>query len=105
MRAAEFLLFAFLAALTLGAAAFTPNEDIVVKVRKEGPGVAIDVDCPVDAPLQIVWEVMTDYPADAEFHLEHPVQRHRGNDRQRAPRAPEGEGLARAADLDLRHDA
>jgi len=67
MRAAEFLLFAFLAALPLGAAAFTPNEDIVVKVRKEGPGVAIDVDCPVDAPLQIVWEVMTDYPQMPNF--------------------------------------
>jgi hypothetical protein len=67
MRAVEYLLFALLSALPLGATAFTPNEDIVVKVRKEGAGVAIDVDCPVDAPLQIVWEVMTDYPQMPNF--------------------------------------
>jgi hypothetical protein len=66
-RAVELLLFAFLAALPLGGGAFAPNEDIVVQVRKEGAGVAIDVDCPVAAPLHIVWEVLTDYPQMPNF--------------------------------------
>ena len=67
MRLARFLVVAFLCALPLGAPAFTPNEDIVVNVRKEGAGVAIDVVCPVDAPWQIVWDVMTDYAHMPEF--------------------------------------
>ena len=67
MRPARFLLLAFLAALPLVAFAFAPNEDITVKVRKEGAGVAIDVDCPVDAPLQIVWDVLTDYRQMPKF--------------------------------------
>ena len=67
MRAWKLLLLAFFAALPFCATAFTPNEDIVVKVRKEGAGVAIDVDCPVDAPLHVVWEVLTDYPQMPKF--------------------------------------
>ncbi len=39
----------------------------MVKVRKDGPGVAIDVDCPVDAPWQVVWEVLTDYAHMPQF--------------------------------------
>ena len=67
MRPARFLILVLLAALPLGVVAFTPNEDIVVKVRKEGPGVAIDVVCPVDAPWPIVWEVLTDYAHMPDF--------------------------------------
>jgi hypothetical protein len=67
MRLARFLVVAFLCALPLALPAFTPNGDIVVNVRKEGAGVAIDVVCPVDAPWQIVWDVMTDYAHMPEF--------------------------------------
>jgi hypothetical protein len=49
------------------------NQDIVVHVQRDGPHVAVDVDCPVDAPWPIVWEVLTDYDRMAEFvlNLEH----------------------------------
>lgn len=67
MRAKKLLIVVLLAVLPLGVAAFTPNEDIVVKVRKDGPGVAIDVVCPVDAPWPIVWEVLTDYAHMPQF--------------------------------------
>ena len=67
MRRARILIVAFLCALPLGVPAFTPNEDILVDVRKDGAGVAIDVVCPVDAPWQIVWEVLTDYPHMPRF--------------------------------------
>jgi hypothetical protein len=43
------------------------DQDIVVKVRKDGPHIAVDVDCPVDAPWATVWEVLTDYDRMAEF--------------------------------------
>src|SRR6185369_8528305 len=44
-----------------------PNRDIVVDVRKNGPQVAVDVVCPVDAPAPVVWEVLTDYRHMPEF--------------------------------------
>ena len=43
------------------------NQDIVVRVQKFGPSVAVDVDCPVDAPWSVVWEVLTDYEHMAQF--------------------------------------
>jgi hypothetical protein len=61
MRLARALIAAFLVVLPLGLPAFAPNEDILVNVRKDGAGVAIDVVCPVDAPWPVVWEVLTDY--------------------------------------------
>ena len=41
--------------------------DIVVRVHKDGQTVAVDVDCPVDAPWSVVWEVLTDYEHMAQF--------------------------------------
>jgi len=67
MRLAQLLVLALVCALPLELPAFTANEDIVVHVRKEGGGVSIDVVCPVDAPWQIVWEVLTDYPHMPQF--------------------------------------
>jgi hypothetical protein len=67
MRMPRVLLVLLLAAFPLCAWSFTPNQDIVVKVRKDGPQIAVDVDCPVDAPLQIVWEVLTDYAHMPQF--------------------------------------
>jgi Polyketide cyclase / dehydrase and lipid transport len=42
-------------------------DDIAVVVRKDGPLVRVDVDCPVSAPLSIAWEVLTDYEHMAQF--------------------------------------
>ena len=67
MRAPRFLFAVLLAVVPLCAWSFAPNEDIVVKVRKEGPTVAVDVDCPVNAPWGVVWEVLTDYPNMPQF--------------------------------------
>ena len=67
MRLPSFLLVLLLAVFPLCAWSFTPNQDIVVKVRKDGAGVVIDVDCPVDAPWQVVWEVLTDYAHMPQF--------------------------------------
>jgi len=43
------------------------DQDIVVEVRKDGQNIAVDVDCPVDAPWPVVWEVLTDYDRMAHF--------------------------------------
>jgi hypothetical protein len=43
------------------------NQDIVVRVLKDGQNITVDVDCPVDAPWSVVWEVLTDYDHMAEY--------------------------------------
>jgi hypothetical protein len=43
------------------------NQDIVVHVQQDGQNIAVDVDCPVNAPSSIVWEVLTDYDHMAQF--------------------------------------
>ena len=67
MRLVKLAIVALAAALPLFAVATAPNGDIVVTVRKDGPGVAIDVDCPVDAPRPVVWAVLTDYAGMPQF--------------------------------------
>ena len=42
-------------------------QDIVVKVTHDGQNITVDVDCPVDAPVTVVWEVLTDYDHMAQF--------------------------------------
>lgn len=44
-----------------------PDEDILVHVRQDGTEVVVDVDCPVPAPVSVVWEVLTDYDNMASF--------------------------------------
>jgi hypothetical protein len=53
------LLFLTVAASTAGAAA--PASDIAVVVRKDGTTIFVDVDCPVRAPVPLIWGVLTDY--------------------------------------------
>jgi hypothetical protein len=38
-----------------------PEAEIIMHVAKGGPVVLIDVDCPVRAPLPVIWELLTDY--------------------------------------------
>ena len=42
-------------------------QDIAVVVRKDGPVISVEVDCPVSAPLSVVWDVLTDYDHMAQF--------------------------------------
>jgi hypothetical protein len=56
-----------IAALSASAWGLNPNQDIVVRVEKDGQRIAVDVDCPVDAPWAVVWEVLTDYDHMAQF--------------------------------------
>ncbi len=61
-------LAALLAAILPASAwSFNADQDIVVHVRKDGPNIAVDVDCPVDAPGSVAWEVLTDYDHMAQF--------------------------------------
>jgi len=43
------------------------EQDIVVHARKDGAEVVVDVDCPVRAPVQTVWDVLTDYDNMSRF--------------------------------------
>jgi hypothetical protein len=63
----RFLAALLLAVLPISAWAFNRDQDIVVHVQKDGQSIAVDVDCPVDAPRSIVWEVLTDYDHMAQF--------------------------------------
>lgn len=47
--------------------ASNPNQDIEVRVRKNGQNITVDVDCPVDAPRSVAWDVLTDYDHMAQF--------------------------------------
>jgi hypothetical protein len=68
IRIGAWALAALLLAVLPGAAwSSDADQDIVVKARKNGPHIAVDVDCPVDAPWAIVWEVLTDYDHMAEY--------------------------------------
>jgi len=56
-----------LALLPVSARSSSPDEDIAVHVRKDGQQIVVDVDCPVDAPPSIVWDVLTDFDRMAQF--------------------------------------
>jgi len=43
------------------------KSDIAVHVIKDGPTISVDVDCPVAAPVAIVWNVLVDYDHMARF--------------------------------------
>jgi hypothetical protein len=43
------------------------DSDIVIHVKKEGPEIVVDVDCPVRAPALTVWDVLTDYDNMSSF--------------------------------------
>jgi hypothetical protein len=67
------LVVLMLAWLPACALAMSIDDDILVHVRKDGQEIFVDVDCPVDAPSPVVWEVLTDYGHMAQFisNLEH----------------------------------
>ena len=51
----------------LDARAAGDTSDIVVHARKDGATITVEVDCPVDAPRSVVWDVLTDYDHMAKF--------------------------------------
>jgi len=59
------------------------TSDIVVHARKDGATITVEVDCPVDAPRAVVWDVLTDYDHMAKFvsNLEVSAVRMRMGDR------------------------
>jgi len=67
MRPGAPIVAALLAVLSLCAWGVDSSQDIMVKVVKDGPNIAVDVDLPVDAPWPVVWDVLTDYDRMAEF--------------------------------------
>jgi hypothetical protein len=84
----------FVLALSLPAAA-AGNDDIAVKVRKEGETIHVSVDCPVQAPPSVAWEVMTDYDNMAKFIsnlTESNVRMHMGNRMQVAQKGKASRG-------------
>lgn len=73
-----------LAALPASGWAAPPDDgDIVVHVTKDGPTISADVDCPVKAPVAVVWDVLIDYDHMARFisNLETSIVRERDGDR------------------------
>jgi len=55
------------AATTFPPAPVPPDQDIIVHVRQAGAEVLVDIDCPVRAPVPVVWEVLTDYDNMSTF--------------------------------------
>jgi hypothetical protein len=56
-----------LATLPLAGLRAAVDEDIEVRVKKDGAEVSVDVDCPVNASVAVAWEVLTDYDHMSEF--------------------------------------
>jgi len=56
-----------LALLPIAGLQAATDQDIQVRVKKNGPEVAVDVDCPVNASAAVTWEVLTDYDHMSEF--------------------------------------
>lgn len=57
----------FLAALPVVAVHASVDDDIRVRVQKDGPEIAVDIDCPVQASVPLAWEVLTDYAHMSAF--------------------------------------
>ncbi len=76
-------LLALLALAPVAALAAGDTSDIVVKVRKVGDTINVEVDCPLAAPRAIAWEVLTDYENMPRFiaNLEQSVVRLRKDNR------------------------
>jgi hypothetical protein len=59
--------FLLVALLPFAAWPIDAREQILVKVIQDGQAISVEVDCPVDAPWPVIWEVLTDYDRMAEF--------------------------------------
>lgn len=74
---------AFVAWPPAAARAAGDTSAIVVHARKDGATITVEVDCPVDAPRAVAWDVLTDYDHMAKFvsNLEVSAVRMRMGDR------------------------
>jgi hypothetical protein len=66
-RSGPWLAVLWLVAASVSAASAVSDEDIIVHVRKDGQEIVVEVDCPVRAPMQVVWDVLTDYDNMSRF--------------------------------------
>ena len=66
-RRARWPVLLWLATMAVPSHSAGPDGDIVVHVRHEGAEIVVEVDCPVQAPLPVVWEVLTDYDNMSRF--------------------------------------
>ena len=66
-RACTWLVACWLPALAVSGWAAAADEDIVVHAKKDGAEIAVEVDCPVRAPVLAVWDVLTDYDNMSRF--------------------------------------
>ncbi|MGH8713588.1 MAG: SRPBCC family protein [Casimicrobiaceae bacterium] len=66
-RRARWLAMLWLAAIASPAWAAAADDDIIVHVKKDGPEISVEVDCPVRAPVRVVWGVLTDYDNMSSF--------------------------------------
>ncbi|HEY2862892.1 MAG TPA: SRPBCC family protein [Casimicrobiaceae bacterium] len=65
-RACRWLIACSLAMVAASAWAIA-DQDILVHVKKDGPEIVVEVDCPVRAPVATVWDVLTDYDNMTRF--------------------------------------
>jgi polyketide cyclase/dehydrase/lipid transport protein len=59
--------FLLLALLPIAAWCVGDTSDIVVRVRKDGATISVDVECPIAATRAAAWEVLTDYDNMSKF--------------------------------------
>lgn len=72
-RSGSWLAGLWLVAVAGPAASAVSDADIIVHVRKDGQEIVVEVDCPVRAQVQVVWDVLTDYDNMSRFlsHLQY----------------------------------
>ena len=80
LRSCAFVLLALFSVAVWSAG---DTSDIVVRVRKDGAAISVDVDCPVAAERAVAWEVLTDYDGMARYisNLDQSVVRIRTSNR------------------------
>lgn len=66
-RGSYALVVALFALVPMHARGAGTTDDIQVSVSKDGPTIRVAVDCPVDAPRAVAWDVLTDYDHMADF--------------------------------------
>jgi hypothetical protein len=83
LRGLAFAIMGLLPCAAWAAGDTSDTSDIIVRVRKDGATISVDVKCPIAASRAVAWEVLTDYDNMAKFisNLEQSVVRIRTGNR------------------------